>query len=128
MSRRPGIGYAHLEHIAENYTENPRSFMTLKGGYKVGLPRCFPVTIFALKATGFRRSGGAGDLGVGVNTSSSITYSVESTDDTANLYQAPISVYASVYLSLGLNTFNMLELGGAGFEIVGLSYRGTSLC
>ena len=39
MSRRPGIGFAHLEQIAGNYTENPRSFMTLKGGYKVGLPR-----------------------------------------------------------------------------------------
>lgn len=50
MSRRPGIGYAHLEKIAENYTENPRSFMTLKGGYKVGLPRYYRDKLYSDEA------------------------------------------------------------------------------
>jgi len=108
-------------------TPTIRYFNNVTSFGRVMLGLTSPIT-FAVKATGFRLSGGAGDLGVGVNTSSSITYSVESTYDTANLYQSPISEYPSVYLSLGLNTFNMLELGGAGFEVSGLSYRGTSLC
>jgi hypothetical protein len=99
--------------------------VTSYGMCMLGLADAVTLTV---RSTGLRRSGGAGNVGIGVNTSTALTYDCEPTYDTANLYQSLLAYFPGTALPVGRTTLNMLEIGGAVFEISGLSYKGELSC
>jgi len=50
MSRKPGIGSAYLQDVAEHYINNPKPYLTMKGGYKVGMPRYYKDKLYTDEA------------------------------------------------------------------------------
>ncbi len=99
--------------------------VTTYGMCMVGLADAVTLTI---RCTGLRRSGGVGSVGIGLNTTIALTHDCGPTYDTANLYQSLLEYYPRIALSVGKNMLNMLETGGAGFEISGLSFKGEFSC
>ena len=112
-------------HTYETATIRYFNNVTNYGMCMLGLADTVTLTV---RSTDMRRSGGVGNVGVGLNTTTAITYDSEPPYNTANLYQSPLAYFPGVALPLGRSTLNMLEVGGAGFEVSGLSYKGEILC
>ena len=128
MYNRASKAWALVLSTYHSYTtETVRYFnnVTSYGMCMLGLADAVTLTV---RSTSLRRSGGVGNVGIGVNTNTVLTYDSEPTYDTVNLYQSTLAYFPGVALSLGRNTLNMLEVGAAGYEVSGLSYKGEISC